>query len=220
MGKIGVLLLVFCLFMGLGFVVAENGDEPSVPGGADGSGVDTFNRLQGNYSPLDDDGEFNFSKYKPFKSKAEERVEAINVYVGWLSVLLFGVELSLSWIFVFSFFLWFVLATIIYNPVKEIFGFNAIAGVIVAVLIATISMRSFGKGFVVWIDSIATAWWASLLVVFGSIIFVVGYTIFMKFFGKKIREGKESSEKRKTQRDREIIGADADLSKKRLGMEE
>jgi hypothetical protein len=86
------------------FVLAQ--DEPSVPGG-----VEDAEKIQGaidEYSPFDESGDVNFSSYKPFKTKAEERIDAINLWLeenaAWLKVL-FGMVPSISWVFAFNVYL-------------------------------------------------------------------------------------------------------------------
>ena len=68
-------------------------------------GAEDIEKIEGvvDELPFDDDGDVNFSKYKPFRSKAEERVAQINEYVGPVTKVLWGVELEMSWVFVFAF---------------------------------------------------------------------------------------------------------------------
>ena len=122
--KIGVIILLALLVVSFGLVVAE---ELNVPGGADGSGVDRVNQLQGNFSPVGDDGKLNLSKYKPFKSKAEERIENINLWIkdnaSWLSVV-FGMVPEVSFYFAVALFVWlFGFMTLILNS-SRVFYFR------------------------------------------------------------------------------------------------
>ena len=102
MKKLLILLLIVSMFV---FVVAL--DEPST--GIGGEDVENIQGAIDNYTPLDESGEVNFSKYKPLKSKAEERMDAIDLWLKdnapWLS-LVFGMVPEFSFYFMVNLYLW------------------------------------------------------------------------------------------------------------------
>ena len=116
MKKIGVLLAVLLMFSLVGFAAAENGDMPSLPGGDDKAAV------EGAVSsiPIDEGtGEVDPEKVKQFKSKAEERIDAINLWMAenaaWLKVI-FGMVPEISWLFAINFYiLLFFIVSLILN---------------------------------------------------------------------------------------------------------
>ena len=194
------------------FVSAQ--DSPSIAVG--GEDVEDIQGAIDDYSPLDDSGEVDLDKYKPFKSKAEERIEKINEYVGPITKVLWGVELSLSWIFIFSFIVWILLIELIVMPVSEILDFNIFGSLAAATIIASLSMQGFGKDFVIWMNSLMTHWWIGFIVLGGSVIVGVVYSLFVKSVGDKIKAEKETVAKEQISRDRKIIHADAEISKENL----
>lgn len=118
MRKIGVLVLLLIVSI---FLVSA-ADTPDA-----GIGAGDVEKIKGaieDYSPLDESGELDIGKYKPFESKAEQRITEINRYVGPITKVLFGVELSLSWVFIFALIMWILLIEIIVMPVSEVFDWN------------------------------------------------------------------------------------------------
>ena len=202
-----VLMIVSMIF----FVSAQ--DSPTSPVG--GEDVEKIQGVIEDYSPLDESGEVDIDKYKPFKSKAEERIEKINEYIGPITNVLWGVELSLSWIFIFSFIVWILLIELIVMPVSEILDFNIFGSLAAATIIASLSMQGFGKDFVVWMNSLMTQWWIGLIVLVVSVIVGVIYSLLIKTMGDKIKAEKEAAAKEQTRRDRKIIHADAEISEER-----
>lgn len=208
MKRVVLLLLLF----GMIFVSAVS--EPTVEGIGVGD-VEAIESVIENL-PIDPDtGKPDFSKYD-IKTKADERIKAINEYVGPITKVLFGVELTLSWIFVFSVLLWLLLIEVILMPVSEIFEWNLGFSLLGSGIIATLSMQGFGKNFVVFIDSLVMQWYIGLLVIVS--VFVVGivYSVVMKYMGVKFKMGKEAAAKAQTARDRAIIGVSAKIEEKRL----
>ena len=114
MKKLLIMLLVVSLMFSL--VVAT---EPSAPGEIGGGDVEKIEELQDKFSPLDDEGEVDIGKYVPLKSKAEERVDSINLWLeenaSWLKVV-FGMVPSLSWLFAINLYiLLFFLVGLVFN---------------------------------------------------------------------------------------------------------
>lgn len=94
-------LFVLMFLVLVGFVVAPEPDAPSVGTESD------YEAIQGAVDklPIDPEGKANFSQYKPFYSKAEKRIEAINGWldsnVAWLGPV-FHMRPRLSWAFAFN----------------------------------------------------------------------------------------------------------------------
>ena len=88
------------------FVVAA--DAPDAGIGA--SDVEGIKNITEKYSPIGDDGKANFSNYKLFGTKAQERIDSINLWLeknaSWLKAV-FGMVPSLSWLFALN--LWLIL---------------------------------------------------------------------------------------------------------------
>jgi hypothetical protein len=161
--------------------------------------------------PIDPEtGEFDPSKYK---SKAEERIEKINKYVGPITNFLFGVELTMSWLFLFSMLVWILLIELIVMPASEIFNLNVIGSLFAATIIATLAMQGYGHDFVIWMDSLMTQWYIGAATFVFGVIFAVFYSFIMKVTGKKRREmQKEAEEENKKRRMKELEVA-ADVAK-------
>jgi len=209
MKRFGVFLILFCLV----FVSAL--DDPA----EEGLGAKEVEKIQdiAEDLPIDPDtGEVNFEEYKPFKTKADERIAKINKYVGPLSKLILGIELEISWIFLFSVVLWILLIGFILVPTREIFNWNPLMNLTGSMIIATLAMQSFGKNLVIWVESLITAWYVSLFVLVASAFFGVIYSIMMKYFAKQIKAAKEKAAKEKSKKDRAIISASSKVEEKRL----
>jgi len=201
--KLYILVLVL---MGLMFVGAV--DQPSI-----GIGGEDVAKIQGVVDdlPIDESGQIDFDKYD-FKTKADARIAKINSYVGPITRVLFGVELTLSWIFIFSLVLWILLIEIIVMPVSEIFDWNIWWSLTGAGIIATLAMQGFGKDFVVWIEVLVTQWYIGAVVIVMASIFGVIYSVAMKYFGAEVAAAKEASAAAQTEQDREVIHAHGKLS--------
>jgi hypothetical protein len=101
--------IVLAFLLIVNFVVAL--EEPSTP--TDGEDVEKIENIINNYSPLNDSGDVDFEKYRPIVSKAEVRIDEINLWIEenalWLKVV-FGMVPSITllfainlWTFLFSF---------------------------------------------------------------------------------------------------------------------
>ena len=94
--------LIFLLAISL--VVAL--DEPSVVTGEED--VEKIEGIIEDYSPLDDSGSVDIGKYRPIVTKAEMRIDKINLWLEenatWLKVV-FGMVPSITWLFAINLFL-------------------------------------------------------------------------------------------------------------------
>jgi len=209
MKRFGVFLILFCLV----FVSALNDPAAEVDGAED---VEKIQDMAENL-PIDPDtGEVNFEGYKPFETKADERIAKINEYVGPFSKIVFGIELEISWIFIFSVVLWILLFGFILVPAREIFNWNPLMNIVGSIIIATLAMQGFGKNFVVWIESLVTTWYISLFVLVASAFFGVIYSIMVKYFAKQIKAAKEKAEKEQSTQDNKVIHARRKMAEKEI----
>jgi len=208
MKRVGVLLVLVVLFSC--FVLAI--DEPNV------SGAEDIEKIEGliDELPFDDSGDVNFSGYSPFKSKAEERIAAINVYVGPITSVLWGVELTLSWVFVFAFVVWILLIEFIIVPVSSIFDWDIWWTLLGSAIIATLAMQGFGKDLVVWMESLMTQWWVGFVVLGFAVVVGIAYSVFFKFVKAHVDKAREKEAKDKTWQDRKVISVEAKLIKDSL----
>jgi len=204
-----VLLLIVSMFM-----VGAASDTPDAGVGA--ADVEGIKGAIEDFSPLDESGEVDVEKYKPFQDNATKRIEAINEYVGPVTNVLFGVELSLSWVFIFAFIMWILLIELIIVPVSSIFDWNIWMSLVGAGIIATLAMQGFGKDFIIWIESLMTQWWIGFIVLFGAVIFGIVYSVFFKYIGAKAKKAREKAEEDQTKRDRKVIALHAKLAKHEL----
>jgi hypothetical protein len=208
MKRVILLLVLFGLF----FVSAVS--EPTVEG-IGGEDVEAIEDVIDNL-PIDPDtGKPDFDK-GDIKTKADMRIATINEYVGPITRVLFGVELTLSWIFVFSVLLWLLLIELIVMPVSEIFDWNLWWSLLGSGIIATLAMQGFGKNFVVLIDALVMQWYIGLTVVFTAFIVGFIYSVIMTYFGAWVKDQKEAAAKAQTAHDRAVIGASAKIEQKRI----
>lgn len=208
MKRVVLLLVLF------GFLFVSALDEPNA-----GVGEGDVEAIQDAVEiiPLDpDSGEIDFEKYKPFKTRADERIAKINGYVGPITRTLFGVELTLSFVFVFSVLLWLLLIEIIIMPVSEIFDWDIWWSLLGSGIIATLAMQGFGKNLVIWVNLLVSAWYVGLVAIIVGAAFGVVYKIAMRFAGDKVKAMKKESDEARTEQDRAVLHADAEVAKKDL----
>ncbi|MFA4960460.1 MAG: hypothetical protein WC548_02245 [Candidatus Pacearchaeota archaeon] len=163
------------------------------------SEVDNLENTIDQYIPINDDGEFDSTKYK---SKAELRIAKINEYIGPITKFLWGVELSLSWTFVFSVLVWILLTGFIVMPISEVLNFNVWGSLFASFIVATLAMQGFGQDLVAWMSSISTSWEIGLVVLGFSAILGAVYLVIMKLFGKKMNKWREEKKREQEERDR------------------
>ncbi len=102
MKKFSILFVFILLSLSLfSFVLAETEDGPPTPGVRD-KDVENIQGFAKNYTPLDDSGKFNSTKFNPQISKAEERIKSINLWLSdnasWLAIV-FGMVPEISLLF-------------------------------------------------------------------------------------------------------------------------
>jgi len=213
MKKVGVLILALLFMSMFSFVLAV--DTPPAPGGTAEEDMEDIQNVVDKI-PIDDEGQIDDEQITGFKSKAEERIAKINEYVGPITNVVFGVELTLSWVFVFAVILWILLIELIVMPVSSIFDFNIWLSLLGSAIIATLAMQGLSDTLVIWIDSLINTWWVGVLAVFSALIVGMVYAFVIQFAGEKIKSAKEKAAKEKTSKSRQIIQAHGEISKKEL----
>jgi len=211
MKKIGV--FVFILLFSLAFVSSLDPSANSNDGSQDMNTIQNYT----NQIPIDDSGKFDSGKITSFnKSQAELRIEKINGYVGPISSLVIGRELTMSMLFVYALLVWLLLAEFISAPISNLFGVKSFVAVLIALLISSLAMHSYAQNLVIWLDTITSAWWAAVLAIVSAVVVGVIYAAIMKLLGKNMEKAKEASAKEQLEKDREIIHVDAETSEKKL----
>jgi len=228
MKRVFVLLLIFSMFA---FVVAQ--DAPDI--GVGGEDVEDIQGIVDDYSPIDEGGDVNFSKYKPFKSKAEERIENINLWLeenaSWLSAI-FGMVPALSWLFAINlYFILLFLVILVFNGNVLLGFFSVLEKKIDLVFFETHWANVFGFGvfaallvtkvyvllakFVV--SLLDTFWnhilpWGTAIAVILIILVAVGFVLLLIFapqvlvaIGQAIEKRKKKKEAEKEEANREVL---------------
>ena len=197
-----IIIFVLLIFLSVNFAVAA----PNT--GVNDGDVEDIKKVVDNL-PFDDSGKIDF---KPYTSKAEERIAAINEYVGPITKVLWGVELTLSWVFLFSFIMWILMIEFIVMPVSEIFDWGIWWSLAGAGMIATLAMQGFGKDFVAYMTSLMTVWWAGLVALVGAVIVGIVYSLFVHSVGAWVKRKRLEDKENKTDRDRKILALHAKLA--------
>ena len=139
--------LIFLLAMS--FVISMSSPDVAI-GGED---VENINNIVNDYSPLDDSGNVDVEKYRPIVTKAEERIDKINLWLEenatWLKAV-FGMVPSISWLFAVNIFV-MLLAFSVLVRTGDLLGFS---GRKIDLLLFEVSL---GKifGFVIFVTLLA-----------------------------------------------------------------
>jgi len=226
MKRVLVLLLVISMFV---FVVAM--DEPST--GIGGEDVENIQGAIDNYTPLDESGKVNLSKYKPFKTKAEERIDAINLWLeenaSWLKIV-FGMVPSITWLFAFNLYLLlFFFLMLVLNG--DVFGLgifdkkldlilfegtwgNIVGAVIFVILdvtklIANLATFAYNSWYVIWNYVLP---WGIVVAVIIAILLVIIFVVLLIYaphvlvmIKKKMEAGKEKKAAAKEAVNRKVL---------------
>lgn len=212
--KKSVSIIFVLLYLGVIISLAHADSVPNQQQLDDMQGkIDTGQNIV-NGVPIDENGNVNQTKLTGWKSIAEQRIDEINLYVGPFSKAVFGVELSLSLIFILSVIMWILLAEIIISPASQVFNLNTFAAIIMGLILSSLAMHGFGHNFVIWIDSIAQSWYAAVIAIVVGILFAIIYSALISSFGKKMKESKEKAAKEKEERNRKILEVGAETVKK------
>ena len=225
-----VLLLIVSMF---GLVVAE--DMPDAGFGAGGEDVENIKGAIEDYSPLDESGELDVGKYRPFVSKAEMRIAGMNMWLeenaSWLKIV-FGMVPSISWLFAINFYiLLFFIVTLILNGDAtfsflifldkkidigigeviwaQIFGFVIFAILLVTKVFANLAILLFGLIDVFWNKVLP---WGMAAAVVAMIVVGVVFVLLLMFapqillaIRKRLDERKKRKAAEKEAVNREVL---------------
>ena len=207
MGKICVIVL-FLLISGLMFVAAEDaisdGNDIVVSREASPStsvSDEDVEKLQGmiDQLPFNEEGETDFSKYKPFTTRAEERIDAINNWLdnnaGWMRYL-FHMRPQVSILFAFNvYFILFFFLILVLNAQGLWFFIETenrarIFGGAVFVIFASVGLYAglayITNNFVIyiWDVLIPASMWIAII---GIIVFILLLVFALPVLGAIIR---------------------------------
>jgi uncharacterized membrane protein len=214
MKKLGVILLLALLVVSFGFVVAQDQDAPVAPGGIDDKKVKQVEDIQANFSPINEEGDIDFGKYRPYKSKAEERIKGINQWIkdnaSWLGVV-FGMVPEISWLFALNLYvvLFFFMSLVLNGHTMWIFLSEKKARLFGLGVFAVLLVTKFFLNVLVmptykfWGIVYEYGWWAILLF---WIVLIVLLIFFPKVLRKihvslKMRRRKAAKEQEKLDRE-------------------
>lgn len=185
------LISAILLISFLTFTLAQ--DAPSVPGGIS---EEEYNKINDLSSEAGKVTEGDFSGIKE-KTKAEERIDAINEWLQWTDpvfLFVFKIPLRLSWEFAYLFFITLFCLSAFHN-LPNVFMDNEIVNWVVG-FGATFIMGFMGvfKIIVDWIVLVTNKWWWDL-VVLGVIIIgivVMGWVTVWQH-KRKVKKGEEQT---------------------------
>lgn len=209
MKKVALLFLIF----GLPFIFAISSSD--VTSGDLEEKVERIENI-GENLPVSDEGidSEKLKGYNPFgTTKAEERIAELNSYVGKYTKILWGVELTMSWTFIFAVIFWLLLIELIVVPVSEIFDWDIWWSLLGSAIIATLAMQGFGADFVAYIDSLILQWYVGAVVIFLSCVFGV---LYKNLFGGLLKKWKRESEEIQKAQDLAKIHAHGEVAEKAL----
>jgi hypothetical protein len=205
-------VLLFLIFS-LGFVFAISSSD--VADGNLGEKVEKIENI-GENLPVDDEG-IDIEKIQNYKfldkTRAEKRIAELNGYVGDYTKIIWGVELTMSWTFVFAVLFWILLIELMIVPLSSVFDWNVWWSLLGSGIIATLAMQGFGADFVAYIDSLILQWYVGAIVIILTCVFMFFYN---NFFGGLFKEWEKESEEEQRRQDLDTIHADAKVSRSNL----
>jgi hypothetical protein len=225
MKKIGVFILLFILVFSMTSVLAQEEEPLETPGGV---GEEEYDAIQGGieeYTPIDEEGQFDPGKFTPIKSKAEERIEAINQWLvdnaSWLSIV-FGMVPEISWLFAMNLYilLFFIVSMVLNGDTlwtflsggkAKLFGLAVFIVLLITKFFTNVLVRPsylFWKGILDWVNS---AWGQAIMIIILVLMVVVFIVILIYFpqvlimIRKWIQARKETKAKEKTDFERKVL---------------
>lgn len=214
---------MFGLLMILAINLVVAADEPDLYSGVGGEDAEKIGGAIENYTPINDSGEFDPTKFQPLKSKAELRIEAINKWLAenasWLSFL-FGMVPALSWMFAINIYLMIFFLSLLVFHGDAIFVFlegnkaKIMGGAVYVVLWMTKSfiwLTNLTLDFIrlIWDKVLPIGFWLAVV----AMIIVGGLLIALAVFAPEVlvaisrvvAANKEKKAKAKTDLDREEL---------------
>lgn len=135
--------------------------------------------------------------WKPFKSKAEERIEAINTWLDknafWMKYI-FGMRPEISWIFIINLFLMILAIYTLIFTMPEFTAFSKtiariIGATIIVILVEIQIIANLAKKIDEWVDK----WWTKLIAIFGLLLIIAGSGAMYKL-AKKMEEDRKKEQ--------------------------
>lgn len=209
MKKTGALIILMLFFCSLALA------QPELPDAGVDVGSEDVEKIQGLIEgiPLDPDtGGLDEEKITGYKSKAEQRINAINEGLektDFVFMFVFGIPLRISWKFTYLFFL-VVISLVVFHNLSNWVGMDK-EWLNILLALGVTFILGYTKAFLFlinWIVEITSRWWWDLIVL--GVLLII---IFIVAFGGKI--GKKIAEKRKkTQEeiDREKLHGGAEVA--------
>lgn len=192
-----VLLFVFSLIL---INAQDNLGMPQTGAESSGSDVEKIQNLTGNI-PIDEEGKLDDTKFQPFKSKAEERIEKINQWLddnaSWLKYV-FGMKPEISWLFAINLLIILFLINLFVFTFPEISVFSQnISRIIGAGIVLVIIILGFTVKIATEINELIGKWWFKLAVLFGIIVLITLSTFFGRYFKQKRIKMQEELDRQK-----------------------
>ncbi len=213
MKKIGVLILFLLIIsmFNLGIIYAEdNNTNNQTSLGDEGTGQQDVDRILNltDQIPLTEEGKLDEEKFQGYKSKAEQRIDTINLWLeenaSWLSWV-FGMKPEISWLFALNivfmlFFLWglvFVLPDV--APFSENISRLIGVGLFIIVMVTKTTVKLSGH-----IIDFTSKWWIKLIIVVVLGILISISAVLGRYFKKKKREMKDEYNRQRLESGAEI----------------
>ena len=210
------LLIFFFIFLSISLVCAQDPADPDAPfSEGDAEKIKTtIDKI-----PVNPDGSVNTEEFKPFKSKAEERIETIDAVAKPISRFVFGIELGLSWKFFVVLLLWIFLIALVATSLSNLVSLSMLISLPSGIIISSLLIRLFKKTFLSMYDAVIVTWWKALILIVLLVIATFIYSIFMKFFGEKIREKKKKQTEMRREMKQETLEATTNIQLKAQGIQ-
>jgi len=135
--------------------------------------------------------------WKPYKSKAEERIEAINTWLDknafWMKYI-FGMRPEISWIFAINLFLMILAIQFLFFTMPEFIAFSKTITRIIAtsIIVILVEIQIIGK-LARKIDELLDKWWTKLIALLGLLLIIAGSGAMYKL-GKKMEEDRKKEQ--------------------------
>ena len=135
--------------------------------------------------------------WKPYKSKAEERIEAINIWLDknafWMKYI-FGMRPEISWIFIINLFFMILAIHFLFFTMPEFIAFSKIitriiAASIVIILVEVQIIANLAKK----LDELLDKWWTKLIALLGLLLIIAGSGAMYKL-AKKMEEDRKKEQ--------------------------
>lgn len=125
-----------------------------------------------------------------------------------------GVNYSLSWAFVFAVMLWIILFVLLRPVISQLFKNYWFGFIATAVIVSLIGLSGAIKKATDTLVIVVTNIWLAGLAFLLAVVLMILFSGFGKNIARKIKQSEEEAKKAQTEKDRQIIHADAKIIKK------